>query len=41
VESIRRLKRIGEQTGAQLWPNHDLQFYRGLPEVFTLSGGGS
>jgi N-acyl homoserine lactone hydrolase len=31
VESIRKLKRLAAQTGAQLWPNHDLAFYRSLP----------
>ena len=31
VESIRRLKRIAAETGAWIWPNHDLPFYRSLP----------
>jgi N-acyl homoserine lactone hydrolase len=31
VQSIRRLKRIARDTGAELWPNHDLEFFRGLP----------
>jgi len=30
VESIRKLKRIAAEQGAQLWPNHDMAFYRGL-----------
>ena len=28
IESICKLKAIAEQTGAQLWPNHDIEFYR-------------
>lgn len=28
VESIRKLKLISKLTGAQLWPNHDIEFYR-------------
>lgn len=28
VESICKLKKIAQQTGAQLWPNHDIEFYR-------------
>jgi N-acyl homoserine lactone hydrolase len=31
VESIRKLKALARETGAQLWPNHDMAFYRGLP----------
>jgi N-acyl homoserine lactone hydrolase len=31
VASIRKLKRLAHQTGARLWPNHDLAFYRALP----------
>jgi N-acyl homoserine lactone hydrolase len=30
VDSIRKLKRIAAEEGAQLWPNHDMAFYRGL-----------
>jgi N-acyl homoserine lactone hydrolase len=30
VESIRKLKRIAADTGAWLWPNHDMAFYRAL-----------
>ncbi|HVY07103.1 MAG TPA: N-acyl homoserine lactonase family protein [Burkholderiales bacterium] len=30
VDSIRKLKRIAREEGAQLWPNHDMAFYRGL-----------
>lgn len=30
VESIRKLKRIARETGAWIWPNHDLSFYRSL-----------
>jgi N-acyl homoserine lactone hydrolase len=29
--SIRKLKALARETGAQLWPNHDMAFYRGLP----------
>ncbi len=29
IESIRKLKRIAQQEQAQLWPNHDLSFWRG------------
>lgn len=28
IESIKKLKNIAKQTGAQLWPNHDIEFYR-------------
>ncbi len=28
VSSIRKLKRLSEETGAELWPNHDLAFFR-------------
>ena len=28
IESIQKLKNIAQQTGAQLWPNHDIEFYR-------------
>ncbi len=31
VESIRKLKRLARETGAWLWPNHDMAFYRRLP----------
>ncbi len=30
VDSIRRLKRLACAEGAELWPNHDLAFWRGL-----------
>ena len=30
LASIRALKRIARDTGAELWPNHDLAFYRRL-----------
>lgn len=30
ADSIRKLKRIAREEGAQLWPNHDFAFYRGL-----------
>jgi N-acyl homoserine lactone hydrolase len=28
LASIRKLKRIGAESGAQLWPNHDMAFFR-------------
>jgi N-acyl homoserine lactone hydrolase len=28
LASIRKLKRIAAETGAQLWPNHDMAFFR-------------
>jgi N-acyl homoserine lactone hydrolase len=31
ISSIRRMKSIAEREGAELWPNHDFEFYRGLP----------
>ncbi|MGN8158931.1 N-acyl homoserine lactonase family protein [Salinisphaera sp. RV14] len=31
VDSIRRLKRLATREGADLWPNHDFDFYRTLP----------
>jgi N-acyl homoserine lactone hydrolase len=37
VESIRALKRLAAETGAWIWPNHDLPFYRSLkpfPEAY-------
>ena len=30
VASIRKLKRVAAETGAWLWPNHDIDFYRRL-----------
>jgi N-acyl homoserine lactone hydrolase len=30
LDSIRKLKRITREENAQLWPNHDLAFWRGL-----------
>lgn len=30
TDSIRKLKRMAREEGAQLWPNHDFAFYRGL-----------
>lgn len=30
VDSIRKLKRIATKENAQIWPNHDFAFYRGL-----------
>jgi N-acyl homoserine lactone hydrolase len=30
VQSIRRLKALAAETGAWLWPNHDMAFYRSL-----------
>jgi N-acyl homoserine lactone hydrolase len=31
IDSIRKLKQLATKTGAQLWPNHDMNFYRSLP----------
>jgi N-acyl homoserine lactone hydrolase len=31
VDSIRKLKALATDTGAQLWPNHDMTFYKSLP----------
>lgn len=28
LASIRYLKKIARETGAQLWPNHDMNFFR-------------
>lgn len=30
VESIRKLKTLAATTGAALWPNHDIEFFRGM-----------
>ena len=30
LASIRKLKALAAETGAWIWPNHDLNFYRGL-----------
>jgi N-acyl homoserine lactone hydrolase len=30
LDSIRKLKRLAREEGAQLWPNHDIAFWRGL-----------
>jgi len=30
IDSIRKLKRIAAEERAQLWPNHDMAFWRGL-----------
>lgn len=31
IDSIRKLKALARDTGAWIWPNHDLPFYRALP----------
>ena len=31
IDSIRKLKRLARDTGAVIWPNHDMAFYRSLP----------
>jgi N-acyl homoserine lactone hydrolase len=36
VASIRRLKSIAAESRAELWPNHDLAFYRSLPARYEL-----
>lgn len=30
VQSIRKLKKLAAETGAMIWPNHDMAFYRTL-----------
>ena len=30
LDSIRKLKRLAREEGAQLWPNHDMAFWRSL-----------
>ena len=32
LESIRKLKRLGDEEHAELWPNHDMAFYRTLKQ---------
>lgn len=32
LESIRKLKKLGQQEHAQLWPNHDMAFFRSLKQ---------
>lgn len=32
LESIRKLKRLGREERAQLWPNHDMTFFRSLEQ---------
>lgn len=32
LESIRKLKKLGQQERAQLWPNHDMAFFRSLKQ---------
>jgi N-acyl homoserine lactone hydrolase len=37
IESIRKLKRLAREEGAELWPNHDMDFFRRLrrfPEAY-------
>lgn len=34
IESIRGLKKLANETGAWLWPNHDMAFYRALEKSF-------
>lgn len=33
LESIRKLKRLGQETKAQLWPNHDMEFFRSVISI--------
>jgi N-acyl homoserine lactone hydrolase len=38
LASIRKLKALAAETGARLWPNHDMAFYRGcrpFPESYS------
>ena len=39
VESIQKLKRLARETGAELWPNHDMAFYRRLPPIHEFRIG--
>lgn len=32
LQSIRKLKRLGHEENAQLWPNHDMAFFRSLKQ---------
>lgn len=32
IESIRKLKRLAREEQAQLWPNHDMEFFRSLKQ---------
>jgi N-acyl homoserine lactone hydrolase len=36
LASIQKLKRLAHETGAALWPNHDMAFYRQLPAEFRF-----
>lgn len=36
VDSIRKLKALAVETGARIWPNHDMAFYRSMP-VFPMA----
>lgn len=36
LESIRKLKRLGAETGAAVWPNHDMAYYRRRKGEFPL-----
>ncbi len=36
VESIRKLKKLAKQEAAQLWPNHDMAFWRTLKQAPTF-----
>ena len=36
IDSIRKLKALASETGARIWPNHDMAFYRSLP-AFPLA----
>jgi N-acyl homoserine lactone hydrolase len=38
IDSIKKLKRIAKQTGAVIWPNHDMRFFkqcRQFPEFYS------
>lgn len=37
IHSIRKLKALATETGAQLWPNHDMAFYKSLPAFPSAS----
>jgi len=40
LASIRKLKFIADTESAELWPNHDMEFFRGLPRFPEWRGVG-
>jgi N-acyl homoserine lactone hydrolase len=37
IDSIRKLKALAAQTGARIWPNHDMAFYRSVMPAFPAA----